>query len=336
MENSKVLINNSYLEQIFKSSLDIIILISIKDKKIFKISNVVEKILGYSPNELTGKSFDILFPKEDAKKEELINDINVYGAVFESQKFLHKNGNIIPMDLTATMITLNDEKLIFVTLRNSIEKEKHKKEIERHKNHLKLLNQIVRHDIINDLAIIQGALKLYHINKDEKYLKEIKNSLNNSISIIRNMRTLEKLFEKNNNLLVLRIDKILNEIIKKYPDIEFNMEGDANVVADATLSSVFDNIIHNAIVHGKTKKIDIKTETRKDSAIVEIIDYGTGIKDEIKEKIFEKGFKWGKTGNTGLGLYIVNESLKSYGGIINVEDSESGGAKFIIRLQKVN
>ena len=336
MEASKVLISNSYLKQIFKNSLDILILISTKDKRIFKISDGVEKILGYSPDFLISKEFDILFPAEDTKKEEIINDINIYGAVFECQKFLHKNGSVIAMDLTATMITLNNEKAMFVTLRDSTEKENHKREIKQHKTHIKLVNQIIRHDIINDLAIIQGALRLFENYNDKKYIKEIRNSVENSVSIIKNMRLLEELLEKNNNLLVLKTNDILRKIIKKYPDVEFNIQGDANVVADATLESVFGNIIHNAIVHGKTKKIDIITKKQKDSVIVEIIDHGIGIKDEIKKKIFNKGFKWGETGNTGLGLYIVKESLKSYDAYVTVEDSESGGAKFIINLRRVN
>ena len=336
MEASKVLISNSYLKQIFKNSLDILILISIKDKQIFKISDAVEKILGYSPDFLIGKNFDILFPEEDTKKEDLINDINIYGAVFECQKFLHKNGSIIAMDLTATMITLNNEKAMFVTLRDSTEKEKHKREIKHHKTHIKLVNQIIRHDIINDLAIIKGALNLFENYNDKKYLKEIRSSVENSVSIIRNMRLLEELLEKNNNLLVLKTNDILQKIIKKYPDIEFNIQGDATVLADATLESVFSNIIHNAIVHGKTKKIDIITTKQKDSVMVEIIDYGIGIDNEIKGKIFKKGFKWGATGNTGLGLYIVKESLKSYDAHVTVADSESGGAKFVINLRRVN
>ena len=336
MEASKVLISNSYLKQIFKNSLDILILISIKNKKIFQISDAVEKILGYSPGFLVGKNFDILFPNENTQKEELITDINVYGAVFECQKFLHKNGNIIAMDLTATMITLNSEKAMFITLRDSTEKEKHKREIKQHKTHIKLVNQIIRHDILNDLAIIQGALNLFKNDNDEKYLKEIRRSVENSISIIKNMRLLEELLEKNNNLWVLDTKKILKKVIKKYPNIEFNIKGNANVLADATLESVFNNVIHNAIVHGKTKKIDIITTKQKDSVIVEIIDYGIGIDNEIKEKIFKKGFKWGETGNTGLGLYIVKESLKTYDAYITVKDSKFGGARFIINLRRVN
>ena len=82
--------------------------------------------------------------------------------------------------------------------------------------------------------------------------------------------------------------------------------------------------------------MDITIEKQENNVVVEICDYGIGIKDEIMQKIFDKGFKFGENANTGLGLYIVKESLKNYDGQIIVDKHKSGGAKFIINLQRVN
>jgi len=66
-----------------------------------------------------------------------------------------------------------------------------------------------------------------------------------------------------------------------------------------------------------------------------IADYGIGIPDKIKKKIFDEGFIYGKKGHTGIGLYIVNESVKRCGGEISVEDNKPKGTVFILRLQSV-
>lgn len=65
-----------------------------------------------------------------------------------------------------------------------------------------------------------------------------------------------------------------------------------------------------------------------------IEDDGIGIPDDEKEKIFEKGYKKGEQAGSGLGLHLAKTIAESYGGNIDIEDSELGGAKFIISLKK--
>lgn len=63
-------------------------------------------------------------------------------------------------------------------------------------------------------------------------------------------------------------------------------------------------------------------------------DDGTGISDEVKEKIFERGFKMKESAGTGLGLYMAKEIAETYGGSIEVKSSELGGARFDVKLRK--
>ena len=101
------------------------------------------------------------------------------------------------------------------------------------------------------------------------------------------------------------------------------------------LSSVIDNIIRNAIVHGEANKIDITTKGKDDICEIRIADYGIGIPDKIKEKVFNEGFRYGETGGTGLGLYIVKKTVDRYGGSIHVEDNKPNGTVFVIKLKGV-
>ncbi len=335
-QKDKILEKNVKFDTIFRASLDILILLDTQTLEILDVNDTVTKILGYKPSELISKRFDVLFPDDESDREELIRNITVYGPVFECQKFLHKNGDVVPLDLTATILDMNKSKVVFITLRDSREKEERNQQINYTKKHLKLINQIIRHDIINDISIIKGALKLYMETRDEKYLEAINKSVDNSIAIIKNMRRVEKQLEENENLQVIEVSSLLNKISQKYKDVKIKIVGSANVLADDTLYSVFNNLIHNAIVHGKTDKIDIKILKKADKVEIYFIDYGIGIKKELREKIFEKGFSLSNGIHIGMGLYIVKESLKNYGGKVRVTENKPNGSIFIVTLQRVN
>lgn len=68
---------------------------------------------------------------------------------------------------------------------------------------------------------------------------------------------------------------------------------------------------------------------------IEISDNGTGISDEIKDKIMQPFFTTKKgTQGTGLGLSITNDIVKAHGGNLRVKTKEGKGTTFIIELQK--
>jgi signal transduction histidine kinase len=196
---------------------------------------------------------------------------------------------------------------------------------------LKLINKILRHDILNDLTIVGNSIEVYSETKDEKLLKNALKAIDNSVQLIKKMRELESVASSGGSLKSYNVREVVEDVIKKY-DIEFRVKGDCTVVADDALISVIDNIVRNAIVHGKTNRIDIEIRENNGMGEIRIADYGKGIPDELKEKIFEKDFTYGGNCGTGLGLYIVNKTVKRYGGSIYVEDNKPKGTIFTIRL----
>lgn len=66
---------------------------------------------------------------------------------------------------------------------------------------------------------------------------------------------------------------------------------------------------------------------------IRITDNGTGIPDNIKDKIFQPFFTTKQTGQgTGLGLSLSYDIIKAHGGRINVESIPDEGTNFIIEL----
>ena len=241
--------------------------------------------------------------------------------------------------IDVSMFPITDEvgKLVNVVCQyvDITERKLAEEEIKNHREHLALINQILRHDLTNDLVVIQSALNLYNDSPEEELLGEISSHAGKSLELIGKMRGLESFLSNHRKLKVCDMLEIIDEVIRNYTFIDFKIKGKAQVMADDSLSSVIDNIIRNAVNHGKADRITITTGKERDMCEVRIADNGTGIPDEIKGKVFEEGFVYGDTGHTGLGLHIVEKAMENYGGYAYVEDNEPKGAVFALRFKMV-
>jgi signal transduction histidine kinase len=66
--------------------------------------------------------------------------------------------------------------------------------------------------------------------------------------------------------------------------------------------------------------------------LIEVEDNGSGIPNEIKDKILQPFFTTKKgTEGTGLGLSITNDIIKAHGGELNIQ-SQPGQTIFQIQL----
>ena len=290
-----------------------------KNKKEFLAYNVSEL---YLHSEERKKFSDKMLKKGFVKDEELL--------------LKKKDGSPFVGSISAVTIKGNDGNVQFYDgiIEDIIERKKMEEEINRHREQLKLINTILRHDLANNLAVIKSAIRIFKVKKDESILDEASLNIDKSAELIQKMREHESLITKE-SLKVFEISEVIKQVMENYPDIEFAIKGKKEIFADDALNSVIDNIFRNAVVHGRTNRIDIEIGAYKDRCYVRIADNGTGIPDKIKEKIFDEGFKYGKKAHTGMGLYIVKESVKKWGGSIFVEDNKPKGAVFVLILRSV-
>jgi len=105
------------------------------------------------------------------------------------------------------------------------------------------------------------------------------------------------------------------------------------------LEHLFLNLISNAARYSKENKpIEIILEKINGGKIsISVVDYGPGIPNEYKEKIFERFFRIDKDrsrkeGGTGLGLSIVRQIVRIHHGSVFVKDNPEGGAIFVVHL----
>lgn len=223
----------------------------------------------------------------------------------------------------------NELRAIEIT-RDTTEHKEAEKRINQLNEMLRLLNKTMRHEMLNDLTVVGNSIEIYQDTGNEELLDNALNSVDKSFKLVKEMRSLEALVSAGESLKSYSVRDIVEEIVNGY-QIEFNVKGDCTVLADEAFSSIIDNIIRNAVEHGDANEIDITTKENNESCEIQISDNGTGIPDNIKDKVFEEGFS-GDGKGTGLGLFIAKKTIERYGGTIRVEDNFPAGTIFVLRL----
>jgi putative PEP-CTERM system histidine kinase len=124
----------------------------------------------------------------------------------------------------------------------------------------------------------------------------------------------------------------------KLPSMKINIEckGEMQVKTDPELLfSILENLLLNAFeAQGDGAIVQIRTGRDDDNiqAVVEIIDNGPGIAEELLPDVLFEPFKTIKEGGSGIGLWQVKRVAASLGGSVSADNVPEGGARFVIRL----
>ncbi|MCB0492707.1 MAG: HAMP domain-containing histidine kinase [Cyclobacteriaceae bacterium] len=134
------------------------------------------------------------------------------------------------------------------------------------------------------------------------------------------------------------------QYITNYEKISFEIEDDTGepIITDGMrLRIVLNNLISNAIKFHRINE-DVKPVIRINRSIVSnrnvisVQDNGRGIQSEYTERVFEMFFRGTEEiPGSGLGLYILKETVNRLDGAVTVESKVGKGTTFIISLPMV-
>ena len=219
-------------------------------------------------------------------------------------------------------------------------------EQKRREQELELLNRIVRHDIRNDLSVMLGWLEVLQEHVDDEgqdAFEKILNSGDHVIELTEIARDYAEMVVSEEEPTVESIslcsvlDTELSLREESFPDAEFivdQLPREVEVAANSMLSSVFRNLLNNAVQHNDkdTPVVEVSCEKQDGNIEVRIADNGPGIPDDQKDVVFGKGEKNLDSPGTGIGLYLVHTLVSQYGGDVWVEDNDPTGAVFVVQL----
>jgi two-component system CheB/CheR fusion protein len=137
------------------------------------------------------------------------------------------------------------------------------------------------------------------------------------------------------------LKKCVGEIqrtLKKH-QLQLNLNPCPHVIADVNrIEQVVLNLISNAVKYSpEFAKIDISTRKSEDKVVVSIQDFGIGMPEVTRKKVFDRFFR--DNDNTiptspgmGLGLFIAADIVKRHGGEIWVKSEQGEGSIFYFSL----
>lgn len=211
----------------------------------------------------------------------------------------------------------------------------------------------VSHDLRSPLASILGLVSfieeesletdtLEHINMIKKSINRLDEFIKNILCYSRNNRT-------GLDIVQISLQKETTEIVNSFSSIkeaegihfEIEIKELQPFYSDRIrVNTLLENLISNAVKYHKTNQIGnyikIIGHTTQEKLILSISDNGIGIAPEHHNKIFEMFFRIsGNKHGSGIGLYIVKDTIEILQGTIQVYSKEGKGSSFDITLKNL-
>lgn len=206
------------------------------------------------------------------------------------------------------------------------------------------------HDLVAPLRSILGLITLSNHSEDpkemKKYLAMVKDQVTGLEKLIKELSDYSKNASLSIMLEEIDVRRMIHDILETlqfYPHAEkltlnINIADELVITSDHTrLKVILSNIIGNCFKYCDLEKSDpfvrIDAEEHNSTLHLVITDNGMGIKEHSLPKIFDMFYRAHEKGEgTGLGLYIVKETLNKLGGTIVVHSSVGNGTTFKITL----
>lgn len=210
----------------------------------------------------------------------------------------------------------------------------------------------VSHDLRAPIASVLGLINLARKDKDlamkNVYLEKINNSALQQDSFIK-----EILDQSRNSRLEVKKEEILFEplIDETFNQLKFatstgtavekivHVKQDGSFYSDRwRLKVILNNIISNSIRYrnGHDPVIKVNVDITDHKATVEIEDNGRGIPPEHLQNVYQMFYRATDDGaGSGLGLYIVKETMDKLHGMINIESEEGKGTKVKLEIPEL-
>ena len=217
----------------------------------------------------------------------------------------------------------------------------------------------VSHELRTPVAIVEGHLKLLNRwGKDDPEVLE--ESLEASLAEIKRMKTLvqemldlsrapqvREQYKDATAEVVDTLTQIVSNFKVLYPDFTFVLDIDSK--ADL-LSPIYRNhfeqviiiLLDNAVKYSTNRKeIIVSLSTVADQVEIGIQDFGMGLSEEDKKKVFSRFYRVDKArsrerGGNGLGLSIAKELIEGYNGSISLTSHLDQGTVFKVKLPIVS
>ena len=208
------------------------------------------------------------------------------------------------------------------------------------------------HELRTPLALMQVQLDLYHSNSHPgndadtvqmiKMVTEQNDRLNKMVKTLLDMSELQTVGRDDEIILDALVDEVLEDLEPLAEGKNIRLIGKCKditmVGSDILIYRLVYNLVENAIKYNHSGgQIAVTADRKEKHVYLSVKDTGTGIPEELKERVFEPFFRVDKSrsrelGGVGLGLALVREIVRVHDGSFTVKYNPSGGTIFEVVL----
>ena len=208
------------------------------------------------------------------------------------------------------------------------------------------------HELRTTLDLMQVQLDLYHSNRHPdndadtvqmiKMVTEQNDRLNKMVKTLLDMSELQTVGRDDEIILDALVDEVLEDLEPLAEGKNIRLIGKCKditmVGSDILIYRLVYNLVENAIKYNHSGgQVTVTADRKEKHVYLSVKDTGTGIPEELKERVFEPFFRVDKSrsrelGGVGLGLALVREIVRVHDGNITVKSNPSGGTIFEVVL----
>ena len=287
---------------------------------VFANDRLVE-ITGYDRDELLGMRFEEVVTPEDCElaRERYQQRMNGESPPQQYQLGIETSqGEHRTVELSVSQIDHDGEPAALVNARDVTERK-------RRKQRLEIFNRVLRHNLRNDLQVIDAVLEEITNDSlaDERAVSIARRTTEELLETARTARRIERAFE---NFAIYEYDlgavvaSLEDRAAEAYPDATIDpISGTATVEAASVLEDALWELLDNACKHsGDNPEIDLELDVRDGNAVLKIRDNGPGLPSNERKSI-ERGEETNLQHANGLGLWLAHWTVEASGGSLSFE-----------------
>ncbi len=342
---------------IFEQSTDSICILNIETMKFCEFNTIAHTRLGYTREEFAEMTIFDIFEEFAAERfAQCTRDMQKTGSVMLELRDRMITGELRDVLVSLTQMSLNGRPMYHVVVKDITENNKIKEELAKTRK-LESLGTLaggIAHDFNNILTGIQGNLSLIrHLHPSDKKthvrVARCETAIQQAVGLTSQLLTFSRGGDPVKKIINPRY--IINESISfvlsgskvisktEIADDLWQIEADEkqfgqvirNLLINAEQAMPDGGIIHTIAVNCHNAKNAIPSLAKDSYVKISVIDQGTGIPPEHRDKIFDPYFTTKKIG-MGLGLTLIYSIVRKHGGHVQVSSNSGKGARFDIYL----
>jgi len=326
--------DREFFETLVQNGSDAIVSID-EDSEIVFANEAVERVFGYTPEEVEGEPLTVIMPErfEDAHFDGVESYLETGERALDWNDIhlpaVHKNGHEMQLSITFEEHRFGEERYFSGIMRDVTERVARERELKRQNEQLEKFASIVSHDLRDPLNAARATLALAKAERDEsEYLDELEGIHDRMEALVEDVLELTKQGQAVGEPEPVDLAEVVDEAWQTAGEetATLRVVDELGVVrADhERLRSLLENLIGNAVRHAGDYPT-VEVGSLADGFYV--ADDGPGIPADEREAVFDYGYTTESDG-TGFGLNIVQTIAEAHGWSVRATESESGGARF--------